>query len=274
MYCLCLWLLALWSVLLSNTLLLAYTTCIDIDKSSSRLTVILKDTPSKRIRELDHAAEEWLATNAPNFSPKRSTGPTALFAYISKRNILGMANGVLLGLFIITIIMILSLKSIRYGILSLVPNTAPIVIALGFWYYIYGMADLAVSVVASVTFGIIVDDTIHLLNRFITLKRQGKNNLDALMQTMEKVGQALISTSFVLSLGFMVLMTSNFLLNYTLGLLSTITILIALAFDLLVLPAILLKVARVFSPAEEREPLTVGSRVAGILNREQTQPNK
>ena len=236
--------------------------------------MILKDTPSKRIRELDDEAAAWLTQNAPQFSPKKATGPTALFAYISKRNIIGMANGILLGLIIITLIMSLSLRSLSYGLLSLIPNTAPIVIALGVWYYIYGMADMAVSVVASVTFGIIVDDTIHLLNRFITLKRQGQSNLEALQATMEKVGQALVSTSFVLSLGFMVLMTSNFLLNYTLGLLSTITILIALAFDLLVLPALLLKMARLFSPVAQSEHLRVGSKVAGLLNSEQTLPNK
>ncbi|MEM7385308.1 MAG: efflux RND transporter permease subunit, partial [Verrucomicrobiota bacterium] len=138
-------------------------------------------------------------------------------------------------------VLVLALRSFRYGLFSLVPNVLPILAAFGIWALVVGEVGLSLSVVAALTLGIVVDDTIHLLHAYLNaLRRGGLSSHQAAVRSLQQVGPALIITSLVLIAGFLTLSFSHFGVNRWMGQLAALTIALALVFDLVVLPALLL----------------------------------
>ena len=136
--------------------------------------------------------------------------------------------------------MILSLRSFFMGLITIIPNTVPIIMAYGTWYFIHGSVGLSTSIVAMASIGIVVDDTVHFLTSYIRKRKQGSSVKESIEYTISSVGSALFITSLVLACGFAVLMLSIFNLNAHMGILFVLTIVFALACDFLFLPSILL----------------------------------
>ncbi len=92
------------------------------------------------------------------------------------------------------------------------------------------------------TLGIVVDDTVHFLSKYLHARRErGADSHDAVRYAFNSVGRALWITTLVLVAGFMVLAQSSFKINADMGLLTAVTILVALAVDFLFLPPLLMK---------------------------------
>jgi len=213
---------------------------VDVGKSEARVVALMQGASSADIRELAAMGDAWLAENAGSRAIAAS-GLSLVFAYISERNINSMLFGSLLALILISFILIFALRNIRIGLISLLPNLLPVVMALGLWGYLVGVAGLSIAVVAAVTLGIVVDDTVHFLNRYLRARReQGQTAEQAIVSTFETVGVALWITSLTLIVGFTVLFFSGFKVNSELGILTAVTIAFALVADFLLLPAILL----------------------------------
>ncbi|MFP6689433.1 MAG: MMPL family transporter [Alphaproteobacteria bacterium] len=218
---------------------------IDVGKSATRMTVIGRDMSAKEQRESADRANQWLKDNMPAEMVTQATGLTMMFAYISKRNIEGMLRGTAIAMAIISLILIVALKSVPIGLLSLVPNFVPAAMAFGLWGYLIGNVGVAASVVTAVTFGIVVDDTIHFLSKYLRARRERKlDPQNAVRFAFRSVGHALWTTTAVLAAGFIVLSTSGFEVNWSLGLLTAMTIVIALAADFFFLPPLLMKLDR------------------------------
>ncbi|MEC9453786.1 MAG: efflux RND transporter permease subunit [Pseudomonadota bacterium] len=218
---------------------------IDVGKSATRMTVIGRDMSAKEQRESADRANQWLKDNMPAEMVTQATGLTMMFAYISKRNIEGMLRGTVIAMAIISLILIVALKSVPIGLLSLVPNFVPAAMAFGLWGYLIGNVGVAASVVTAVTFGIVVDDTIHFLSKYLRARREQKlDPQNAVRFAFRSVGHALWTTTAVLAAGFIVLSTSGFEVNWSLGLLTAMTIVIALAADFFFLPPLLMKLDR------------------------------
>lgn len=219
---------------------------IDVDKSATRLTATLKNLSSRQVLDLEHRAQTWLEQNSFDSKTSYGTGTTIMFAHIGQRNIRAMLTGTVIALLLISFILIIALHSIKIGIISLIPNLVPAAMAFGFWGAVVGQVGLAVSVVAAMTLGIVVDDTVHFLTHYLHGKR--KLNLsthNAVQYAFTNVGVALITTSFVLVAGFSVLAFSSFEINSSMGLLTAIAILFALVADFLFLPSLLLKIEEI-----------------------------
>lgn len=212
---------------------------INVDKSSSRIIVTMDEVSTSRILEISALAYDWLKQNTPPSMHVQATSPTVMFSHITERNIESMLWGTLIAFTLITVIMIVSLRSLKYGLISLLPNVIPAILAIGIWGMLIGEAGFSIAFVASVTLGIIVDDTVHFLSKFNYAKNKGHDTSSAVSYALEHVGAALISTSVILVTGFSVLMLSGFKLNFVLGALSALTIAIALLVDFTFLPAIL-----------------------------------
>ena len=218
---------------------------IDVGKSATRMTVIGRDMSAKEQRESADRANQWLKDNMPAEMVTQATGLTMMFAYISKRNIEGMLRGTAIAMALISLILIVALKSVPIGLLSLVPNFVPAAMAFGLWGYLIGNVGVAASVVTAVTFGIVVDDTIHFLSKYLRARRERKlDPQNAVRFAFRSVGHALWTTTAVLAAGFIVLSTSGFEVNWSLGLLTAMTIVIALAADFFFLPPLLMKLDR------------------------------
>lgn len=216
---------------------------INVDKSATRMTVSMKDITTSELREMDDRAREWLYVNAPESMHTYGSGVSIMWAHISQRNISNMLGGAILALGLISFIMIFTLGSVRLGALSLIPNFAPALMAFGVWGLTVGQVGLGLSIVISLTIGIVVDDTIHFLSKYIRGRREhGFKPADAVRFAFDTVGTAMVITTTALTAGFLVLSLSGFKMNADLGLLTAITISTALALDFLFLPALLMKV--------------------------------
>ncbi len=216
---------------------------IDVAKSATRLIVVTKNAWSREIRELDKRAQDWLRHNAPAFVQEAS-GLSVVFAHLSMRNIKSMLRGTILAMALISFILIWIFKSVRVGLLSLLPNFIPAIMSFGLWGYLVGHVGIASSVVIAVVFGIVVDDTVHFLSKYLKARRQGLPAPEAVRSAFQMVGRALWTTTAVLSVGFLVFATSGFEVSWALGLLVTTTIVFALVADFLLLPTLLIALDR------------------------------
>jgi len=215
---------------------------INIDKTSTRMTVSTGSISSKALKQLEARAQVWLKANTTNIKQADGSGPSIMFANIGQRNIKSMLIGTTVALILISLILIFALRSLKVGLISLVPNLVPAAMGFGLWGLLVGEVGLALSIVTGMTLGIVVDDTVHFLSKYLRARReQGLNAQDAVRYAFSRVGRALFTTSVVLVIGFMVLSQSSFKLNADMGMLTGIVIAFALLADFLFLPALLMK---------------------------------
>lgn len=214
---------------------------INIDKSAIRLTVSTPNIGTSGILDLERRGREWLMLHSPELTTYGS-GLSITFAYISKRNINYMLKGSIVALLLISFIMIFALKDLKLGLLSLVPNLTPALMAFGTWGFLVGQVGLAVSVMIAMTLGIVVDDTVHFLAKYQRARNvHGMNSEDAVRYAFNTVGSAIWVTTLALVGGFGVLSFSGFQINSHMGAMTTITIIYALILDFFFLPTLLLK---------------------------------
>ena len=140
-------------------------------------------------------------------------------------------------------ILIFALRSLRLGITSLVPNLVPGALGFGIWGLTVGQVGLSLSMVTAMTLGIVVDDTVHFLSKYRRARRElGCPSPDAVRVAFRTVGRALLTTSLVLVVGFVVVSLSSFELNAGMGKLTALVIALALLADFFLLPPLLMKV--------------------------------
>ena len=214
---------------------------INVSKSATRMTVSVQHASSAHLRNLDEKAQVWLADNIPEFKTVGS-GLSVIFAHLSERNINSMLFGSFMALVIISLILIIALRSLPIGLLSLIPNIFPAAMAFGLWGYLVGEVGIAIAVVGAMTLGIVVDDTVHFLSKYLRGRKElNKSPEDATRYAFTSVGFALVVTSLALLGGFLILANSGFRVNSDLAQLSMITIAFALIADFLFLPPLLMK---------------------------------
>ncbi|MYH68570.1 MAG: MMPL family transporter [Gammaproteobacteria bacterium] len=217
---------------------------IDIAKSATRMTVVVRGhTSAQQLREIDARAHDWLRANTPGMATS-ATGVSITFAHLSQRNINSMLRATIIAMALISFIFIWVFKSVRLGLVSLVPNFLPAALSFGLWGYLVGQVGLAGSVMTAVAFGIIVDDTTHFLSKYLKARRAGHAAPEAVLYTFRTVGQALWTTTLVLVAGFLVFALSGFEVSWSLGLMVSGTIVFALLADFFLLPPLLLAIDR------------------------------
>jgi len=215
---------------------------INQDKSKTRMQITMETRSTQQILEFERDTYQWMEENTPSITTV-TTGATSMFTHISMRNIISMLTGTSIALVLISLVLLFALRSVKFGLISLIPNIVPALMGFGVWALLVGEVSLAVSVVVAMTLGIVVDDTIHYLSKYLRARRErGMSPEQAVRYAFNTVGVALVVTTIVLACGFMVLAQSNFLLNSQMGLLTAITIVIALIVDFTFLPAFLMLV--------------------------------
>ncbi|WP_455199603.1 MMPL family transporter, partial [Kaarinaea lacus] len=217
---------------------------------ATRFTATLQTMSTNELLALDKRATDWLKANTKIITKAKSSGPTMMFAHIGKRNIISMLGGTTVALIGISFILIIALKSFKIGLISLMPNLVPAAMGFGLWGLLVGEVGLSLSVVAGMTLGIVVDDTVHFLSKYLRARRErGASSEDAVRYAFRTVGMALFTTSVVLVVGFLVLSLSSFQLNSGMGLLTAIVIGFALLADFMLLPPLLMKLDHKHIPA-------------------------
>ena len=213
---------------------------INVDKSSVKLVATFKNLTSNELVEIEQRINVWFAENANQYQVDVAS-PSLMFAHIGQRSINSMLIGTTLALLLISVILGVALRSWKYGVISLLPNLIPAGVAFGIWGLLEGQVGMSISVVIGMTLGIVVDDTVHFLSKYLHARRENNATPEAAVHyAFGNVGTALWTTTFVLVAGFIVLAQSSFSLNADMGLMTAITILIALIVDFLFLPPLLM----------------------------------
>lgn len=225
---------------------------LNVDKSSLRMTINIDNVGSKEIVAIEELAKQWFAKNAPQYDLMASS-PSLMFAHIGERNMKSMILGTTVALLLISVLLIFALKDVRLGLISLIPNLAPAAIGFGIWSLWSGNVNLGLSVVTSMTLGIVVDDAVHFLSKYKRAREEGNNPEEAVRFAFSSVGRALLITTLVLVIGFLVLAQSTFAVNGDMGLLSAIIIFFALVVDFLFLPPFLILLDNKEYPAAKGE---------------------
>ncbi|MGB0664965.1 MAG: efflux RND transporter permease subunit [Pontibacterium sp.] len=215
---------------------------LNVDKSGTRVVATVKNLTSNELIVLEERIYDWFSrAGVADDYQITVASPNLMFAHIGQRNIESMLMGTAMALLLISFLLGVALRSVKFGLISLIPNLAPAAMGFGLWYLIDGEIGLALSVVAGMTIGIVVDDTVHFLSKYLHARREkGYSAEQAVSYSFNNVGRALWITTLVLVAGFMVLAQSTFKLNADMGLLTALTILIALIVDFLFLPPLLM----------------------------------
>ncbi|HFQ5431469.1 TPA: RND family transporter [Vibrio vulnificus] len=213
---------------------------VNVDKSSVKLQLTVKNLGSVELVALEERIYQWFVSHAPQYQVVASS-PSLMFAHIGETNMSSMLSTLPITLILISALMIFALRSWRLGMISLVPNIAPAVIGFGLWALISGEINLGLSVVVTLTLGIVVDDAVHFLAKYQHARKAGQNAEQAVRYAFHTVGRALWITTVVLVAGFSVLAMSQFRLNSDMGQLSAIVIFVALVIDFVLLPSLLMR---------------------------------
>lgn len=230
---------------------LSLTDRINASRDASRVTIVVgkdgKNLPSDVLLPVSERFEHWLKTHGGPSMAAQGTGLSLMFAHLSERNIALMIGGTSIAIFLVSLILVVGLRSFKLALVSLVGDFVPAIMALGLWGYLVAEMNVAVSIVAAMTFGIVVDDTIHYLSRYSRARRiLGMTPDQAVEYAFTSTGKAMIFTMTVMCFGFTVLSFSSFGVNATLGALTVITFGFALVSDFLILAPLLLVCDREF----------------------------
>ncbi|WP_297432999.1 MMPL family transporter [Sulfurimonas sp.] len=168
-------------------------------------------------------------------------GQTAMFAHMQHDVTDTLINSLLLSIVVTSFVMLLIFRSIKMIPLFIIPNVLPIVLVIGVMGWLGISIDIGVAASGAIILGIAIDDTIHFLIKYTEARKRGLSLEEALAYVMHYAGSAMILTTLVLSCSFIVFVFSQFMLNANFGLITAIALLIAVAIDLLLLPALISK---------------------------------
>jgi predicted RND superfamily exporter protein len=217
---------------------------VSFDKSSVKLGARLQNLSSVGLIAFEERAESWLRQHRPETIAVYHSSPAVIFSHIGQSNIVSLLEGASLAFLVISLTLMLVFRSSYIGLLSLVPNLLPVVAAFGFWYAVNGQISMGLAGVSAMAIGIIVDDTVHFLYQYVDGLKRGLTPEDSVRETFGKTMGGILISSLLLVIGFLLLSTSAFEKNAQMGMLTSITIVLALIFDLILLPALALTCMR------------------------------
>lgn len=214
---------------------------LNLDKSQSRITATLELISTAELLDLQARANAWFAENMGEYEMSHGASSDVMFAHIGQSNIKSMLQGTAYALLLISLVLAISLRSSYYGFISLLPNVLPALVGFGLWGFFVGKIGLGLSVVFGMTLGIVVDYTVHFLSKFLRAKRENElTTEDAIRYAFSSVGVALSVTTFILFANFGILALSDYGMNADMGLMTAVTIVVALFVDFFFLPPLLI----------------------------------
>ena len=218
---------------------------INLAKSAIRVQATFKTLSTSDILAMEKNVQDWLSANIPDIDVTGS-GVQLMFAHMLNNDVISMLYGTTLGLFVISLLLIIAFRSLRIGLVSLAPNLIPALMAFGVWGMTVGQVGIGLAMVSGMSIGIIVDDTVHFLYKYLLARRhKSMSTKKAIAYTYRTVGPAIVFTTTVLVSGFMAMtFLAEFRVNSDMAIMTSMVLLFALIFDLVALPALLLLIDR------------------------------
>ena len=208
----------------------------DINERLLRVTSTMNIVETSQDLEMIDWVENWWK-NTP-YSAKIN-GQTLMFAHMQHDVTNTLIESITLAVVMISLIMLLIFRNWRMLPLFIIPNILPIALVVGVMGWLSIEIDMGVAIAGAIIIGVAVDDTIHFMVKYIEARKRGDKLEDAMRYVMSYAGSAIIFTTIVLSLAFLVFVFSSFNPNYHFGIVTASALLIAVVVDLVALPALL-----------------------------------
>jgi len=216
---------------------------VDSQFSKARFTIKSPFKDAVKYNRFLDAVNRYFDENFPG-ETITLTGIMVLMSRTVNNAIISMARSYVIALVVITALMIILIGRFRIGLLSMIPNLAPILLMLGVIGATPFKMDLFTMMVASIAIGLAVDDTIHFMHNFRRYYEQSGDPKQAVYETLHTTGRAMLVTTIVLSIGFFIFVFASMNNLFAFGVLTAFTILMALAADYLIAPALMVLVNR------------------------------
>jgi len=209
----------------------------DIDERLLRVTATVNLVDTSKDLEMIAWIENWWEKTPYS---AEVNGQTVMFAHMQHDVSATLINSITLAVILISIVMLLIFRNWRMLPLFIVPNILPIALVVGVMGWLGIDIDMGVAIAGAIIIGVAVDDTIHFMVKYIESRKRGDNLEDAMKYVLSYAGSAIIFTTLVLSLAFLVFVFSNFNPNYHFGIVTTSALIIAAVVDLVALPSLLM----------------------------------
>ncbi|MDF1878606.1 MMPL family transporter [Sulfurimonas sp. SAG-AH-194-C20] len=209
----------------------------DINERLLRVSASLNLIDTSKDLEIINWIENWWSK-----TPYSATvnGQTVMFAHMQHDVTDTLIQSITLAVVLISIIMLLIFRNWRMLPLFIVPNILPIALVVGVMGWLDIDIDMGVAIAGAIIIGVAVDDTIHFMVKYIEARKRGDSLEEAMKYVMSYAGSAIIFTTIVLSLAFLVFIFSDFNPNYHFGVVTASALIIAVVVDLVALPALLM----------------------------------
>jgi len=210
------------------------------DKKKARITSRISDIGADTIQGIGTEIDNWITMNTDSTIAKFQRTGTGLIIdknaeYVRRSLLLGLGGAML----IVSLLMVLLFRNLKMLVISLLPNTIPLLLAGALLGYLNIELEAGVAIVFAVIFGIAVDDTIHFLSKFKLARNKGKSVEESLEITFTETGKAIALTTIILFFGFLVMLFSIHPPSVVIGMLISVTLFSALFSDLLFIPVLI-----------------------------------
>lgn len=212
---------------------------INMDRSASRLTVTMDNMESKDIVALGQRGRQFAANNLPALTVVEGVGPSIMLGHAAVRNGYATISGFALALLIIAVILSVSFRSVKLGVLSLIPNLAPGLFAFGVWGMVDGKLGISAAPAVLIALGIVVDDTIHFMSKYLRARREGLTTDGAIHYSFRRTGTAIGINCTILIVGFMVLTLSALVPSQFMGVITALSLFFSLGLTYFLLPTLM-----------------------------------
>jgi len=217
---------------------------VDSQFSKLRVAIKLPWADAVKYEEIIRRVRECFEEKLGDSAQITVTGITPLFGRAVSASIHSAAESYLIAFGAITVMMILLIGSVRVGLVSMIPNILPILVAMAVMVLARMPLDMFTMLVGSIAIGLAVDDTIHFVHNFRRYYQQCGNAHEATLLTLTTTGRAMLTTSIVLSIGFFVYVFAYMRNMINFGLLTGLAIIVALLADFFLGPALMVLMTR------------------------------
>jgi predicted RND superfamily exporter protein len=213
----------------------------DADYASIRMIIGTSSLTNGQLLAFNDRIEGWIEQNLDGNYRVLHGDHSILFARLDRSITVQLLQGFTLSFILITITMLIGLRSVRYGLLSIAPNLFPATIVFGFWGLIMGGLNPYILMLFSISIGLVVDDSVHVLSKYIVARREGQTPESSVTYSLSRAGPAITITTLSLAVGTFLLVFSNTFYYQNVAYLLTPIIVVALLLDLLFLPPLLIR---------------------------------
>lgn len=221
---------------------------VSTDFSMINLFVNAVPMTNQELIDFDARLSERFAQEFPEAELLHGSG-ILLFSRMDELVTIELLQGYSISLLLITLCLIIGMRSLYFGLLSIIPNLLPATMVFGFWALFVGQLDPFVMMLFSISIGLVVDDTVHLLSHYLEKRRAGEEKTASIDYAIKTAGPALSITTIVLALGTTILIAANTIYFQQAAKLLVPIVVLALALDLFYLPTILRRFDRQFKQA-------------------------